>query len=62
MTIQGSTLVDSEYYDIVSYEYGNATTGDAETSTIGYTLQGYHPFVKMKFESNVGNIGNVLAR
>lgn len=62
MTIQGSTLVDSEYYDIVSYQYGNASTGDAETSTIGYTLEGYHPFVKMKFESNVGNIGNVLAR
>ena len=27
LTIQGSTLVDSDYYDINSYRYGNAANG-----------------------------------
>ena len=42
--------------------YGNAETGASESGTIGYTINGYHPFVKLKFESNVGNIVTILAR
>jgi hypothetical protein len=62
MTIQGSTVVDSAYYDIATYQYGNAQTGDSESNTIGYTVEGYHPYIKLKFESNVGNIVTILAR
>jgi len=62
VVIQGSTLVDSAYYDIVTYQYGNANTGEVESNTIGYTIDGYHPFMRMKFESNVGNIVTILAR
>ena len=62
MTIQGSTVVDSAYYDIATYQYGNANTGDSESNTIGYTVEGYHPYIKLKFESNVGNIITILAR
>ena len=60
--IQGSTIVDSGFYDINSFKYGNAANGNSESSTIGYTINGYHPFFKLKFESNVGNIVTVLAR
>lgn len=62
LTIQGSTLVDSGFYDINSYRYGNAANGASESGTIGYTINGYHPFIKLKFESNVGNIVTILAR
>ena len=62
VTIQGSTLVDSGFYDINSYRYGNAANGVSESGTLGYTVNGYHPFIKLKFESNVGNIVTVLAR
>ena len=62
VTIQGSTLVDSGFYDINSYRYGNAANGVSESGTLGYTINGYHPFIKLKFESNVGNIVTVLAR
>ena len=62
VTLQGSTLVDNDFYDINSYRYGNAANGAVQSGTIGYTIQGYHPFIKIKFESNVGNIVTVLAR
>jgi hypothetical protein len=62
VTIQGSTLVDSGFYDIDSYQYGNASNGASESGTIGYTINGYHPFIKLKFEANVGNIVTILAR
>lgn len=62
VTIQGSTLVDANFYDIETHTYGNAETGESESRTIGYTIDGYHPFVKVKFESNVGNIVTILAR
>lgn len=62
VTLQGSTLVDDGFYDINSYRYGNAANGAVQSGTIGYTINGYHPFIKIKFESNVGNIVTVLAR
>ena len=62
VTLQGSTLVDSDYYDINQYRYGNAANGNSESSTIGYTMTGYHPFIRIKFEANVGNIVTLLAR
>jgi len=62
MTIQGSTTSDADYYDISSYEYGNAANGASESGTIGYTINGYHPFIQLKFTANVGNITTILAR
>ena len=62
VTIQGSTLVDSDFYDINSFRYGNAANGNSQSGTIGYTVNGYHPFIKLKFEANVGNIVTTLAR
>ena len=63
LTIQGSTLVDADYYDIGNvYQYGNAANGAVESNTIGYTINGYHPYIRLKFEANVGNIVTILAR
>ena len=62
LTIQGSTLVDSDYYDINSYRYGNAANGAVDNGTLGYTINGYHPFIRLKFHANVGNIVTILAR
>ena len=62
LTIQGSTESDADYYDISSHQYGNAETGVSESGTIGYTINGFHPFIKLKFTANVGNIVTILAR
>ena len=62
VTLQGSTLVDSDYYDINQYRYGNAANGAVENGTLGYTINGYHPFIRLKFHANVGNIVTILAR
>ena len=47
---------------INSYQYGNAANGNSESGTIGYTINGYHPYIRLKFDSNVGNIVTILAR
>ena len=49
-----SSLTD--WYTISSEEY------DEVTDTKGYTIKGYHPFVRMTFTSNMGNVSNILAR
>ena len=56
VTILGSTIVDGEWYPIITEEYSNVT------DTFGYTIRGYHPFVKMQFVSNTGAVTNILAR
>ena len=33
-----------------------------KTGTVGYTIHGYHPFVRMVFTSNAGIVTNILAR
>jgi hypothetical protein len=55
--IEGSTQVNSDWYPI--YE----DTDLAEvTETRGYTIIGFHPFVRMTFSSNAGAVTNILAR
>ena len=54
--------IDNDFYDINSYRYGNAANGAVESRTLGYTINGYHPFIRLKFEANVGNIVTILAR
>lgn len=56
VAILGSTLVDGEWYIIDSDTYANVT------DTYGYTIKGYHPYVKMQFTSNAGAVTNILAR
>jgi hypothetical protein len=57
VVIEGSTQVDTEWYPISTY------TDLADISdTIGYIIQGYHPFVRMSFNSNSGAVFNILSR
>jgi hypothetical protein len=57
VTILGSSIVDGDFYTIVEdNELGNVT------ETKGYTIHGYHPFVKVEFTSNSGAVTNILAR
>lgn len=55
--IQGSTVPDSDWYDIESpHSYLNSTDTD------GYVINGYHPYIRLKFVSTQGNITKILAR
>lgn len=56
IVIQGSTLVDSDWYTITTQEYSNVS------DTKGYTITGFHPFVRLQFNSDQGEVGNILAR
>jgi hypothetical protein len=57
VTIQGSTQVDSDWYPIiVDPDLANIT------ETKGYTIRGFHPFVRMTFTSNAGAVTNIIAR
>ena len=49
-----STLTD--WYPISSNSYFETT------ETVGYTIHGFHPFVRMVFTSNTGVVSNILAR
>ena len=56
-TILGSSIVDGDWYIITEdTEMANVT------ETKGYTIHGYHPFVKVEFTSNSGAVTNILAR
>lgn len=55
--IQGSTTGTTEWYDINDlYTFVNAT----ETS--GYTVEGYHPYMRLMFVSTNGSVDKILAR
>lgn len=59
VTIQGSTTgtsSDSEWYDILNYSFTN------ETSTQGYLVEGYHPYLRVEMFSSSGSIDNILAK
>ena len=56
IVIQGSTLVDSDWYTITTVEYSNVS------DTKGYTITGFHPFVRLQFNSDQGEVSNILAR
>ncbi len=57
ITIQGSTIVDGDWYIITEdTEMANVT------ETKGYTVHGYHPFIRVEFSSNTGAVTNILAR
>jgi hypothetical protein len=55
--IEGSTIVDGDWYPITT----DANLANV-TDTKGYTIKGYHPYVRMQFVSNTGAITNILTR
>lgn len=56
VTLQGSTIADGDWYPIETHSYAD-TTG-----TIGYSLTGFHPYIRVEYVSNVGNVTNILTR
>jgi len=57
ITIEGSSIVNGDWYPIVTTEdYSNVT------DTFGWSIKGYHPYVRMQFTSNTGSVTNILAR
>lgn len=54
--IEGSSLPDADWYPITTSAYSNTS------DTYGYTIRGFHPFVRMVFTSNTGAVTNILAR
>lgn len=57
VTIEGTTTQQlTDWYPITTAAYSN------NTETHGYTIRGYHPFVRMVFTSNTGAVTNILAR
>ena len=66
--IQGSTIVDGDWYTIDSFTYANTAnvanviTPVTTTGTVGYTVTGYHPYVRVEYSSNCGNVTNILTR
>jgi hypothetical protein len=55
--IQGSTIVDGDWYNIGNtYVYSNVS------DTIGYSFTGYHPYIQVQFISNIGDVTNILRR
>lgn len=55
--IEGTfTSTFTDWYPITTNEYEEVTT------TVGYTITGFHPFVRMAFTSNTGVVSNILAR
>jgi hypothetical protein len=56
IAIEGSTNVDSDWYPIF------ADTYEEVTETKGYVVKGFHPYVRMQFESNAGIVTNIFVR
>ncbi len=46
----------TDWYPITSAEYLETT------ETVGFTIHGFHPFLRMVFTSNTGVVSNILAR
>jgi len=56
ITIQGSTIESANWYPIELHTYANVT------DTLGYTVRGYHPYIRIEYVSNCGAVTNILAR
>ena len=54
---QGSTEPQAGWYNI-----GNLQTYSNVSSSTGHTLDGFHPYVRLKFVSTEGNVTEILAR
>jgi hypothetical protein len=57
VSIQGSCIIDNDWYQIGNtYTYANVSTAE------GYTVRGFHPYIRMEFFSNTGAVTNILVR
>lgn len=55
--LQGSTLPDQDWYDI-----GNVFTYNNTSTTSGYVVNGFHPYIRVKFVSVAGAADKIYAR
>ncbi len=55
--VQGSTTGTQEWYDI-----GDPNVYVNSMDTEGYTFEGYHPYIRLKFVSTNGLVSKILAR
>lgn len=56
VNIEGSTQPDADWYSIIESSYTDSS------DTVGYTLIGYHPFVRVTFVSDAGEVTQILVR
>lgn len=56
--LEGSTIGTTDWYPIELHDY----TSEQVTDTYGYSIKGYHPYVRMAFVANVGVATNILTR
>lgn len=54
--VQGSTIPDGDWYPIQLHSYANTS------QTEGYVVRGYHPYIRVSFSSNSGQVDKVLSR
>lgn len=59
-TIQGSTDGTSNWYNIEVFDYSDPLNPAGGSD--GYLVTGYHPYIKIKFDSTIGNVFNILVR
>ena len=55
--VQGSTIQDADWYDIDSPD-----TYTLSNKTIGHTINGFHPYLRVKFTSTAGNVTKIMVR
>lgn len=55
--IQGSTIQDADWYNIDDPE-----SYVSSTKTVGSTINGFHPYLRVKFTSTAGDITKILVR
>lgn len=55
--VQGSILGDSDWYNVT-----DTNAYSTETGTDYYTIEGYHPFLRLQFVSSLGSADNILIR
>jgi hypothetical protein len=54
--VQGSTISDGDWYPVQLHSYANTS------ATEGYVVTGYHPYIRVSFTSNSGQVDKVLSR
>lgn len=57
VVVEGSTTGNSSWYNI-----GDVRNYTVHTHCEGFVNQGYHPWVRFRFESSAGNVSNIYLR
>ena len=59
----GEVLIEGTFSSSLTDWYPITTSEYLETTeTVGFTVHGFHPFIRMCFTSNTGVVSNILAR